>query len=58
MDSLKAILSKVKQLFAINTASSRAAITMHRLRNMQMSRKAVKAYSYDFFTYFVKITIC
>jgi hypothetical protein len=43
MDSLKAILSKVKQLFSINTASSRAAITMHRLRNMQMSRKAVKA---------------
>lgn len=43
MDSLKVILSKVKQLFSINTATSRAKITMHRLRSMQMSRKTVKA---------------
>ena len=43
MGSIKAIFRKVKQLFSFNAGSSRAAITMHRLRNMQMSRKTVKA---------------
>ena len=40
---LKSIIKKAKQLLSFNLNTSRAAITMHRLRNMQMSRKIVKA---------------
>ena len=43
MDSIKAIFRKVKQLFSFNAGSSRAAMTMYRLSNMNVNRKAAKA---------------
>jgi len=40
---LNKMIKKLKALFSFNSNTSRAEITMHRLRNMQMSRKTVKA---------------